>query len=304
LSLRLATQTAPPPTATRFGPSPTPMTRVTSEPWSIRVTVSSALFVTHTAPAPTATPAGSLPTLMTRFWPLATSTRVTVLLRRPRTQTAPAPTARSCTPSGMTTWATIWRRVGLTRVASPGVPRTPTQTPRSPAATPTILPRSDGIGIGLPITLWLLRPTETRVESRWTPTQSRPESDAAAAGSAPTRGRYGARAPDRRRVASRSLRARSTHTSPPATTTAFGRLPTLIVRTTRPATAGTWSPAGVVVAVVGVLDDAGVPPPPPGRASAATTASATTGIAASAQTQAGRRPARRGPGSARTVGAW
>ena len=134
------------------------------------------------------------------------------------------------------------------------MPRTPTQTPRSPAETPTILPRSDGIGIGLPITLWLLRPTETRVESRWTPTQSRPESDAAAAGSAPTRGRYGARAPDSRSVASRSLRARSTHTSPPATTTAFGRLPTLIVRATRPATAGTWSPAGDVVAVVGVLE--------------------------------------------------
>ena len=177
------------------------------------------------------------------------------------------------------------------------MPRTPTQTPRSPAETPTILPRSDGIGIGLPITLWLLRPTETRVESRWTPTQSRPESDAAAAGSAPTRGRYGARAPDGRSVASRSLRARSTHTSPPATTTAFGRLPTLIVRATRPATAGTWSPAGVVVGVVAVLEDAGVPsPPPPGRAMATTTASARTGTAASAQTQAGRRPARRGAG--------
>ena len=105
-------------------------------------------------------------------------------------------------------------------------------------------------------------------------------------------------------MASRSLRARSTHTSPPATTTAFGRLPTLIVRATRPATAGTWSPAGVVVAVVGVLEDAGVPPRRRAGRRAATTASATTGIAASAQTQAGRRPARRGPGSARTVGAW
>ena len=104
-------------------------------------------------------------------------------------------------------------------------------------------------------------------------------------------------------VASRSLRARSTHTSPPATTTAFGRLPTLIVRATRPATAGTWSPAGAVVVVVGSRGCRAAAPaagqgdgrddgeredrdrgerPDPGR----------------------RRPARRGPGSASTVGAW
>ena len=51
-AIELATQTAPAPTATPFGPRPTGMVRVFSDPLSIRVTVSSPLLVTHTAPRP------------------------------------------------------------------------------------------------------------------------------------------------------------------------------------------------------------------------------------------------------------
>jgi hypothetical protein len=63
----------------------------------------------------------------------------------------------------------------------------PAHTPRSPVETPTSLP-CVGSCTGAPIRLWLDRPIETSWAARWTPTQRRPESGAAATGSAPTWG--------------------------------------------------------------------------------------------------------------------
>src|SRR4051794_35301233 len=286
LSLRLATHTAPPPTAIRFGPSPTPITRVTSEPWSMRVTVSSPLFVTQTAPSPTATPAGSRPTLMTRLAPVLTSTRVTVLLWRPITQTAPDPTARSCRPSGIATCARMLRELALTRTAIPGVSRMPTHTPRSPAETATSLALgAPGIAIGAPTRLCERSPMATSVASRWTPTHTRPANADAAAGSGPTNGRNCVRRPVGRRTVRRWLCVRRTHTRPPATTTAFGRPSTFTVRATRPATAasGRLAPVGLVRPVLLVAPPRA--PSPPDSATAATTPRASTGSAASAHTR-------------------
>src|SRR3954471_5650854 len=162
----------------RLGAAPTPMLRVTSEPASMRVTVSSVVLVTHTEPPPTTMPAGSRPTAIGRCSPVRTSTRVTESLRRPITHTAPSPTARSWTPSGIGIALTIRWALGLTRTMVPGAPRMPTQTPRSPAATPTTLP-GYGRSIGAPSRRCERRPIAMSVDWLWLPT---PRRAAAAAG--------------------------------------------------------------------------------------------------------------------------